>query len=783
MTDDVRRVTVELESSVSKTFRVQSLAARMDYDPKEATHFTLAAALPADDDWAVGMIVGPSGSGKSRLLDAAFPDYLDAAKYKWKGESFIDDLPATASVEEISKALSAAGLGSVPSWMLPYSRLSNGQQQRAAMARALLSSDRIAFDEFSSMLDRAAARTTAMATAKAIRRANKRLVVATCHYDIAEWLEADWVFDTATSTLARGQLRRPGFDVSIYPAPRSLWPLFAQHHYLGTNLSKTARCFVGVITIGDEQRFCAWASFIPLIGKRARWRGHRQVVLPDYQGIGLGSKFIDACYAIMAKEQPGRKLYGTTSSLPLTIARSKAPHWMLHRKAGRSAGKDDPRVVKSARRATDRLTIGWTFLLDRYDPTARATSQSTYVWRGVGGRLAAHYDLPTPNYFGQLYARMVAAYAYCATAEPGDDRPTNLGGFDELVTGYWEKNGHPLPGNRESGKPGIRETGKPLDPAKATIMLTGGKDSVHALLRAIELYGAGNVQALYVDRINRSESGYEKLASKRIAEKLGVRWRMVRTVNSIKQNRTHHRISLREQLCTVLGLPCILEFGSKVVIFGLTTHTADLDVAGVTGALYTDTDDAFAIFDAAMREYGVVLDVYRHPDFGAIDEAIILKDLCENHRDLLYECCSCFTQRNFRERMHKALQEKVPTIELYGGCGSCMKCVRINAALMTYGAFDHASAIDLQKMRAHQDDRRTKFPHDHVLDILMRSADSDPKGGPTEQGPQGPQGADPPRADQGRGGRTQGPQGPRKPPKRGGSRGQGRPTPGPLVGG
>ena len=140
-------VEFDLETPVSQSFRVQSLVSRMDCDPGQTSTFHIKAELPdISEEWDVGLIVGPSGSGKSQLLRRAFSDFVDASSFRWHENSFLDDLPESVSVESISRALAAAGLSSVPAWLVPYRQLSNGQQQRASMARALLESDRIVFD-------------------------------------------------------------------------------------------------------------------------------------------------------------------------------------------------------------------------------------------------------------------------------------------------------------------------------------------------------------------------------------------------------------------------------------------------------------------------------------------------------------------------------------------------------------------------------------------------------------------------------------------------------------
>ena len=95
--------------------------------------------------------------------------------------------------------LTAVGFSSPPAWIKPYRVLSQGERFRCDLARALLTRKRrVVFDEFTSVVDRTVARIGAAAVAKAVRRMpEKQFVAVTCHYDVAEWLEADWVLDMA----------------------------------------------------------------------------------------------------------------------------------------------------------------------------------------------------------------------------------------------------------------------------------------------------------------------------------------------------------------------------------------------------------------------------------------------------------------------------------------------------------------------------------------------------------------------------------------------------------
>ena len=87
---------------------------------------------------------------------------------------------------------------SVPSWLKPYKVLSNGEKMRVNLARALLEKDVICFDEFTSVVDRQVAKTACIAINKAIKNTNKKFIAVSCHKDIIEWLQPDWLFDTDT---------------------------------------------------------------------------------------------------------------------------------------------------------------------------------------------------------------------------------------------------------------------------------------------------------------------------------------------------------------------------------------------------------------------------------------------------------------------------------------------------------------------------------------------------------------------------------------------------------
>lgn len=139
--------------------------------------------------------MGGSGTGKTTIAKELFGDQLISG-FEYKAKSVVDDMPKNCDMKEIEKMFYSVGFGSVPSWMKPYSVLSNGEKMRVDLARALLERDFVVFDEFTSVVDRQVAQTASIAVSKAIRRTQKKFIAVTCHSDIIEWMQPDWIFDT-----------------------------------------------------------------------------------------------------------------------------------------------------------------------------------------------------------------------------------------------------------------------------------------------------------------------------------------------------------------------------------------------------------------------------------------------------------------------------------------------------------------------------------------------------------------------------------------------------------
>ncbi len=337
---------------IHDSFRVQQVAGMFDVPLAAKATQRFQVELPdLMQPWTIGLVVGPSGSGKSTLARHLFASQLYASP-AWPADRAVIDCLGDLPVRQATSLFTAVGFSSPPSWVKPYHVLSGGEQFRCDLVRALAAEDEtaeadggapiVAFDEFTSVVDRNVARIGSAAIAKAIRGGQiiRRFVAVTCHYDVAEWLEPDWTIDMATRTCHWRRLRRPRVELQIFRCHRRAWTLFARHHYLSGGLNPSAQCYIALWN-GEPVSFCA---VLPLMGKRRHRRISRIVTLPDYQGIGIGMRMTEAVAELQHRD--GLRT-SVTASHPALIAHCRrSPHWRAVRIAKAGTRRGSRRAVR-----------------------------------------------------------------------------------------------------------------------------------------------------------------------------------------------------------------------------------------------------------------------------------------------------------------------------------------------------------------------------------------------------------------------------------------------------
>ena len=330
---------IKLQTEITRTPRVMQLEGMFDLQAAEYSVTEIQNTIPdlSTRDWNVGLIVGPSGAGKTTVAREMFGNQLlQTEKMVWDNKSaVIDNFPKELAIRDITEMLSSVGFSSPPAWLRPFEHLSNGEKFRVTMARVLAESKDIAVvDEFTSVIDRTVAQIGSAAIAKTVRARKQKFVAVACHYDIEEWLQPDWIYQPHIGAFTWGSVQpRPQVKLEIIWAKYEAWHLFARHHYLTADLNKSAQIYVGLIN--DQP--AVLTAILPLINanvKNAR-RISRTVVLPDYQGIGIGGKFVNAvCAGLKAQ---GLSTYTTTSHPARVRALNKSKEWEMIREPSRVA--------------------------------------------------------------------------------------------------------------------------------------------------------------------------------------------------------------------------------------------------------------------------------------------------------------------------------------------------------------------------------------------------------------------------------------------------------------
>ena len=278
-------------------------------------------------DWNIGVIYGGSGTGKTTLLKQfgnLIDDTFDANKALISNFDWL-------SPKDASSLLSSMGLSSVPTWLRPFGLLSNGEQYRARLAYKVgkaRENEVILIDEFTSVVDRDVAKAMSNAIQKYIRRENKKIILASCHFDIMEWLLPDWTYSPLKGRVERHDYRRqsrPQIELSIFRCRYETWNIFKQYHYLTSELSKSAKCF---LTMYNDKPI-AFNAVLPLPSGTLKnaYRMSRTVVLPDYQGMGIGGIISDYIASLYVKD--GKRFYAKTSNPALWNKRENSKKWRV----------------------------------------------------------------------------------------------------------------------------------------------------------------------------------------------------------------------------------------------------------------------------------------------------------------------------------------------------------------------------------------------------------------------------------------------------------------------
>lgn len=137
--------------------------------------------------------------------------------------------------------------------------------------------------------------------------------------------------------------------------------MFAKYHYLSHSHNNAADVYY--CTVNDE--IAGFFSVLPFPHpkiKRAR-RGHRVVIRPDFQGIGLSGVLRD--YVADIYKQQGYRFFSKTSHPALIMLLKKSKKWVAKSKGRASRGSNSGAVhSKKVKGSTSsaRITVSFEYI-------------------------------------------------------------------------------------------------------------------------------------------------------------------------------------------------------------------------------------------------------------------------------------------------------------------------------------------------------------------------------------------------------------------------------------
>lgn len=340
---------VTLSSPVATGYRCQRAADSLDIDAAKKAVHELRVEVDLETPWALGMIVGASGSGKTTAARVLFPAVDFERQILEPSTPVIEQFPAAWTYDQCAQALMAIGLSQVPCWIRPAHTLSNGQRARAEAALQLArdGDGPVVIDEWTSVVDRTVGKAMSHCAQKHARRSGRPLVLLSCHYDVIDWINPDWLIDCNTQTfhdrrsLWRSHQRAERLRFDVREVPRSTWRAFSRYHYLSDQLPGGSIFTYGLFHGADQIGFQCLANYTPTRpGQIPIYHSNRTVIHPDYVGLGLGMSLINlTCEEVRRK---GMRVQAKFSSTPVYRAMIKDPAWHFLgtvRELGRAAQK------------------------------------------------------------------------------------------------------------------------------------------------------------------------------------------------------------------------------------------------------------------------------------------------------------------------------------------------------------------------------------------------------------------------------------------------------------
>lgn len=191
---------IVLTSKINNDNFTEFLYQNYDIQNKEIT--TTEVPIPSKEDmdkvfssdWNILLICGKSGSGKSTILK----NIGGIKEMNYDYEKAVISQFQDFTEEEACDLLCGVGLSSVPTWLRKPQELSNGERARLDLCKAIYEArdgELVVIDEYTSVVNRDVAKSMSHAIQRYARAKGLKMIIASCHFDIIEWLQPDYIFN------------------------------------------------------------------------------------------------------------------------------------------------------------------------------------------------------------------------------------------------------------------------------------------------------------------------------------------------------------------------------------------------------------------------------------------------------------------------------------------------------------------------------------------------------------------------------------------------------------
>ena len=150
------------------------------------------------------------------------------------------------------------------------------------------------------------------------------------------------------------------FELQIYEKSNKteIWNIFKQHHYLSAELNVACKMFVAYL----NDNIVGMCAVLPQPSGcyENAWRIHRLVILPDYQGLGIGVKLLE--YVCDLFKYHDKTMYLRTSHTKLINYMLKSKKWFGDGKMKYS--QQETGMLKNKKIYTNRQSASFKYIAD-----------------------------------------------------------------------------------------------------------------------------------------------------------------------------------------------------------------------------------------------------------------------------------------------------------------------------------------------------------------------------------------------------------------------------------